>query len=209
MAELHNKRWVEFLLAGVLLLAPGYAQAIPVTYFYEVTGTGTIGGVPFESPVTFIARGDTGSVSPTLSVAYDGEIVIAGLGAFTLAPTSFSVLTLNLGSELNYGIFPSVVISGLESAVFATWDFSSELSLAPVSGEAVLQAPPVNGPVMTSGGDFLLESILPQVRFRSSVATVPVPATGALLLGALALVAATARQRVRNNVRVQLFGARR
>jgi PEP-CTERM motif-containing protein len=80
----------SFIAAVVCLLATTAAQATPFDYTFVATGGGTINGVAFSGPFTFVLSGDTSSV-----VASGGEFFLSDIGGtfteggstYTLAPT--------------------------------------------------------------------------------------------------------------------------
>lgn len=171
------------LIAPLMLLiccAAPVAMSTPITLVLEANGVGTLGGTAFAGDFAITARGDTDDYVGPFALLRDSTIAISGLPPVELTPPSFSLWRTSPLDGFNAGLFPAFIINVMNDPVLDAWDLRSPLS--PVTAEATLLFPDTVGEVATTGGDFILTSILPTVRIG---ATVPVPSTAVLMALAL------------------------
>jgi hypothetical protein len=189
---------------GLALVVSGSAQAVPITYNYAGTGSGTIGTTTFTNTTFVITAvgdtnnrqsfpGDFSSVGGYQIGNISASIDIAGVGKFSfITPTHFFV-----NNEASAGVGFSEGVDVLQGGTdlfdgptdpsFLTWDMLS--SIGPISGSAELlqwiiyTAPYVLGPhVLTDGGYLVFNDQQTQATFQATVSTqAPEPATLTLL----------------------------
>jgi hypothetical protein len=190
-----NFAWIG-VFAALLTLLASPAAAIPIFFFHEGNGSGTLNGVPF-GPSDF----EITSVADTLNRQSFGggffidhttsTIAIGGVGVFqVLTPTR--TFNNQSGSIVGYsraGAGGLDLFNGPTHASFATWDMLS--SIGPIAGNgSLLQW--TSSPVITSGGVLEFNSA---PTFAVFEAIIPEPTTLAMAIGAMVPTALRRRKR--------------
>jgi hypothetical protein len=171
------------LLAVVLLAGPMAANALPVSYTWTGSGTGSLGGVGFtDAQFTLSVFSDTDDVFEPVSgilrtSASTASVNVAGIGTATFTNTIAAVLNSNLNSVGISDLTLDRAILFVVNATLSGYDLAS--NFGPTSG--IVSFNP-SQPFPTSGGSFVLSSILGgTATFQAVVRDVPEPGTLALL----------------------------
>lgn len=142
--------------AGLISLSiVGQAEAAPITFIHQGSGSGTLDGQPFGlSDFTITAKGDTDnreSLTAGFFTNHDtASIFIDGIGTFEfVTPTRTFITNANLVGFSHSGILGTDLFSGPLSASLDGWDMLT--SIGPVSGNGSLQQWNL-GNVQTDGG---------------------------------------------------------
>jgi hypothetical protein len=182
-----------------LTVAISSANAAPVVFTDQGSGTGTIGGLPFtRNSFTITGLGDTDNrvvnnplVSLDLSSA---EISLIGIGTFTFTtPTRFYTRTVSNFATgtvgfARAGLDGSDLFDGPGAAQLQGWDMLT--SIGPIAGGGYLFQWP-NPAVMTNAGQLVFDESSIAAVFSAQV----VPEPSAILLALLALPALATRRR--------------
>lgn len=205
MSQLSACRSMGFALAALLL--PAAAQAIPITYTYEIaSASGTLNSVAFSSePLVFHATADTDDVGTISGLPVIGLLT----ASFTINGGEPLVMEQTLGLLVSSGILflvtdnlKAVIYGGeAEAGPISTYDLVSELS---VSGMSVGFFPADDdagyGALSTTSGPLIFDVIpFTTASFVASTsdagATVPLPAAAPLFAGGLAMLGLLRRRR--------------
>jgi hypothetical protein len=161
------------------------ASAVPITFTYSGTGSGSIGGNAFASSAfTISAVGDTETVIPAIvPFIYHASatINIAGVGTFSFSTptqTSFSDSTNAVGFGYS-GRFAGSLFYSPSTPLLDGWDMTT--SVGPIGGNFnLVQWNYV--PIITSGGVLLFNTSSGPGTFSASVGGLPVPDSSSTLL---------------------------
>ena len=174
---------------GAIAFCASPAAAAPVTFIHTGSGSGSLEGVPFDvSAFSITASGDTGNRTAFDSSGYfidhdAASIDIAGLGTLTFLTDTRTFV--NNGSSIvgfsRAGVSGADLFNGPQDSAFATWDMLS--SIGPISGTAGLLQWTLS-PVETNLGTLVLDGSEDIAATLQAIVS-PVPAPGAVLLGAL------------------------
>ena len=165
-----------------------------ITFTYEGTGSGTLGGVAFPaSAFTITALGDTNNRQPnpitflpgTYQIDHDAaSITISGLGTLTFLTHTLTFVNQSV-SGVGFSRYYRDLFYGPTNSAFSSWDMLS--SIGPISGSGrLLQWQ--TGPVETNFGTLVFDDAdgIPAT-FEAVVGQSVVPAPSAIFLSAVGL----------------------
>ena len=191
---------ISGLLLTMLVLYVPSSFADPITFVYQGTASGSIGGTNFSGAAfTITAFADTAnrqSLNGGFFIVHDNaSISIAGLGTFTFT-TALVTFVNNTVPFAGLGRTDNTVLLGSPNdPLLATWDMLS--SIGPVGGtwfvgpwDAPFQ------PVLTSGGQLIFNPGEIPLTFTATVGA-PVPEPTTLLLFGSGLAGVLGSRRVR------------
>jgi PEP-CTERM motif len=191
----HQENWMHKRLLGILaaLLFSTSAAAVPITFIFTGSGSGSVGEVSFASSVfTITATGDTDDRDSFFGGYYldhaTASIDIAGVGAASFL-TGTRTFVNNSVSSVGFsraGVNGADLYNSAANAAYGGWDMLS--SIGPIGGVfGLLQWG--YSPVMTNLGVLSFREQNVSGTFQAVTTTrVPEPTTIALLsLGLLGL----------------------
>jgi hypothetical protein len=182
------------------------AAAEPITFTFTGTGSGSLDGAAFSaSAFTITGHSDTTARMETSEGSgvfwtdhLTADIDIAGLGDFAFVTPTRTFL--NTGSSIvgfsRAGASGNDLYDGPSDPAFATWDMLS--AIGPISGTArILQwrGAPNDIPVLTSGGELIMNDGVSDATFQATIAAVPEPETYAMFLAGIGFLGFIARRR--------------
>jgi hypothetical protein len=190
MTLMHAKLAIFFTLCLSTI-----CSAVPITLIHEGSGSGVLGGIPFND-VDFVitATADTANrvsiVSDAYSTSHDSaQIELLDLGTFDFVTSTRTFVNLDL-ALVGFSRFEggTDLFNGPNDPILGTWDMLT--STGPLSGEGYLtQWEESNGQVITSGGvlEFFSSSVSPAT--FTAVVGIPEPSSIMLAAGSLGLFA--------------------
>lgn len=195
-----------WLAATCLTAFATCAAAEPITFVYTGTGTGSLNGNPFsDAAFTITGHGDTaarfddGGAGVYWIDHTAADIAIAGLGDFTfITPTrTFVNNNVDLAGFSRTGLDGSDLYYAPPDPVLEGWNMLSSVGPIAGTGQIVQWDAAFNDPVLTSGGQLLMESGTPAATFQATVgvAAIPEPETYAMFLAGIGFLGFIARRR--------------
>ncbi|MBP6765097.1 MAG: hypothetical protein KA141_08875 [Rubrivivax sp.] len=189
------KRFFATLAAALLM--PVAAWAVPITYIYSGTGSGSLGGTNFSSTGFIItAQADTDNIAPWSSATLQNThssatVTLLGFGTFTLtAPTHTWIADnccLGIGADLSSNYLtlfnPAIVSVGYALAT----------DIGPILDATASTQNQFVG-IETSGGDLSI-SQLNGASFQAITSAVPETSASVLMALGLAGIGLAARRR--------------
>jgi len=192
----------------VLYVPSSFAD--PITFTYQGTATGSIGGTPFANTAfTITARGDTANrgffdpASPITTlpsrfvyfIIHDSaSISLDGVGNFAFITSTSSEVRNNTGVVVFRNNFAGFQLLQSElNLLYTSWDMLS--SIGPVAGTGTVSSSWIFSAVQTTGGRLVFDSGQAPLTFTATVAPVPEPGTVLLLGSGVAGIAVKLKRR--------------
>ena len=183
------------LCALIWLAGGGNAVAVPITYTFSGTGSGSLGGQSFvNSAFTFTSTADTSRVSTgsvfgnifVRVVNSSASVFVAGLGTADFVGVSLTTInqtggSASLSAPLTTGS-PYALLQ-TDNSVFHTYDLKT--SLGPISTTLIAFD---RGNYATSLGNFSLTAVSSAVVFQAAIQAVPDATSTLELLGISAAI---------------------
>jgi len=188
------------LMVTLLVLYVPSSFADPITFTYQGTATGSLGGTGFiNTAFTITANGNTANRIQSqvgFTIVHDSvAITLTGLGTFIfITPTQTAVNNISAFVVFGTPSPPLALLVSSTNPVFSTWDMLS--SIGPVAGTGTAQQWTLTH-VLTSGGRLVFDSgqAVPGTFTATVTAPVPEPATLVMALSGLAGLAGVLRRR--------------
>jgi len=171
-------------------LQPYGALAVPISYLYTGTGSGSLSGTAFANAAfTITANGDTDSIvpaqgsDPIMNVHLNTSIAITGLGTFAITPTSGTWIADRCCGGIGAYLGPNWIT--LDEPAFTKSGYGLDTNFGPVTDSTPLNTEQFTN-VPTSGG-LLSMPVVSSVTFLA-ISAVPEPATLLLWAGGITVV---------------------
>ena len=170
------------LLGAIFLLLPGIVFAVPITYIYDGSGSGTLGVNGFSGAFTITALADTDNILPWVNADLQNThlstvIDIQGLGTFTINAASHTWIANGCCGGIGADLAANWIT--ISEAAFHSVGYALDTNLGPILDNTPTNVVQFQN-VATSGGALSFSDIA-WITFTSSLVSVPEPGTLALL----------------------------